>query len=415
MSLNLKIDKEVFEWYYKEWRRQEEGLELIPSENYVSLAILQASGSILTNKYSEGYPFKRYYGGNQFVDQIELLAIERAKKLFNMEHANVQPHSGSTANMAAYFALANFKDKIMGLNLQHGGHLTHGSAVNFSGKLYTFISYGVDLQTHLLDYDEIARIADKEKPKIIVCGYTAYPRQIDFAKFSKIAKECGSYLMVDMAHIAGLIAGEVHPSPSLYADVITSTTHKTLRGPRGAFILSKNQYAQAIDKAVFPGLQGGPLENQIMAKAICFYEAMQPSFKVYAAQIVKNAKALAKALLDLNYDLITGGTDTHLILIDLRSKGLTGKEAQEVLDKAAITTNKNTIPNDPQSPFVTSGLRIGTPAITTRGMKEQEMEQIAHLIDQALKNKNDLVKLEQIKEKVRKLTAEFPIYPNLLN
>ncbi|MEM4137827.1 MAG: serine hydroxymethyltransferase [Candidatus Anstonellaceae archaeon] len=408
-------DPEIYNWYFKEWRRQEEGLELIPSENYVSLAVLQASGSILTNKYSEGYPFKRYYGGNEFVDQIEQLAIDRAKKLFGAEHANVQPHSGSSANMAAYFALANINDKIMGLNLQHGGHLTHGSAVNFSGKLYNFISYGVDPQTHLLNYEEIASIADREKPKIIVCGYTAYPRQIDFAKFYKIAQECGAHLMVDMAHISGLIAGGAHPSPVNYATVITSTTHKTLRGPRGAFILSKKEYANLIDKAVFPGLQGGPLENQIMAKAVCFYEAMQPSFRDYAAQIVKNAKALAKALLDLNYDLITGGTDTHLILIDLRSKNLTGKEAQEVLDKAAITTNKNTIPNDPQSPFVTSGLRIGTPAITTRGMKEAEMEIIAHLIDEALKHKNDETKLKEIKQKVKELTAQFPIYPNLLS
>ncbi|MFN3909733.1 MAG: serine hydroxymethyltransferase [Candidatus Anstonellaceae archaeon] len=409
------IDPELFNWYYKEWRRQEEGLELIPSENYVPIEILQASGSILTNKYSEGYPAKRYYGGNEYVDEIELLAINRAKKLFEVDHANVQPHSGSSANMAAYFALANFQDKIMGLNLQHGGHLTHGSAVNFSGKLYKFVSYGVHPETHLLDFEEIASIAEKEKPKIIVCGYTAYPRQIDFSKFIKIAQDCGAYLMVDMAHIAGLIAGGVHPSPSKHAHIITSTTHKTLRGPRGAFILSKKEYAQAVDKAVFPGLQGGPLENQIMAKAICFYLAMQPSFKNYAAQIVKNAKFLAKVLLDLHFDLISGGTDTHLILIDLRSKGLTGKEAQEVLDRAAITTNKNTIPNDPQSPFITSGLRIGTPALTSRGMKENEMEVVAHLIDEALKNKTDQTKLKEIKEKVKKLTAQFPIYPNLLN
>jgi glycine hydroxymethyltransferase len=407
-------DPEVFKWYYLEWRRQEEGLELIPSENYASLDVMAASGGILTNKYSEGYPLKRYYGGNEYIDQIEILAINRAKALFGSDHANVQPHSGSSANMAVYLALASINDKIMGLSLQHGGHLTHGSAVNFSGKLYKIVSYGVDKDTHLLNYDEIASIADKEKPKIIVCGYTAYPRIIDFQKFSKITKECGAYLVVDMAHIAGLIAGKVYPDPVPFADVISSTTHKTLRGPRGAFILCKKEFASAIDKAVFPGIQGGPLENQIMAKAICFKEASEPSFKIYAQQIIKNSKALAKALIDLNYDLITGGTDTHLILIDLRSKNLTGKEAQETLDKAGITTNKNTIPFDPQSPFVTSGLRIGTPAITTRGMKEKEMELIAHFIDEALKNKDDLEKLKQIKEKVKELTLQFPIYPNLL-
>ena len=407
-------DKEVFKWYYLEWRRQEEGLELIPSENYASLEVMAASGGIFTNKYSEGYPFKRYYGGNEYIDQVESIAINRLKQLFGSEHANVQPHSGSSANMAAYFALANIGDKIMGLNLQHGGHLTHGSAVNFSGKLYKIVPYGVDKESHLLNYDEIATIADKEKPKIIVCGYTAYPRVIDFKRFAKIAKECGAYLLVDMAHIAGLIAGKVYPDPVPYADVITSTTHKTLRGPRGAIILSKQDYAASIDKAVFPGLQGGPLENQIMAKAICFREALQPSFKEYAAQIIKNAKVLAKTLMDLGFDLITNGTDSHLILIDLRSKNITGKQAQEILDSVGITTNKNTIPFDTQSPFITSGLRIGTPAITTRGMKEKEMELVAHLINDTLNSRSDPDKLKEIKQKVKELTKDFPIYPNLL-
>jgi len=407
-------DKEVFKWYYLEWRRQEEGLELIPSENYASLEVMAASGGIFTNKYSEGYPFKRYYGGNQYIDEVESIAINRLKQLFGSEHANVQPHSGSSANMAAYFALANIGDKIMGLNLQHGGHLTHGSAVNFSGKLYKIVPYGVDKESHLLNYDEIATIADKEKPKIIVCGYTAYPRVIDFKSFAKIAKECGAYLLVDMAHIAGLIAGKVYPDPVPYADVITSTTHKTLRGPRGAIILSKQDYAASIDKAVFPGLQGGPLENQIMAKAICFREALQPSFKEYAAQIIKNAKVLAKTLMDLGFDLITNGTDSHLILIDLRSKNITGKQAQEILDSVGITTNKNTIPFDTQSPFITSGLRIGTPALTTRGMKEKEMELVAHLINDTLNSRSDPDKLKEIKQKVKDLTKDFPIYPNLL-
>jgi len=407
-------DKEVFKWYYLEWRRQEEGLELIPSENYASLEVMAASGGIFTNKYSEGYPFKRYYGGNEYIDQVESIAINRLKQLFGSEHANVQPHSGSSANMAAYFALANIGDKIMGLNLQHGGHLTHGSAVNFSGKLYKIVPYSVDKESHLLNYDEIATIADKEKPKIIVCGYTAYPRVIDFKRFAKIAKECGAYLLVDMAHIAGLIAGKVYPDPVPYADVITSTTHKTLRGPRGAIILSKQDYAASIDKAVFPGLQGGPLENQIMAKAICFREALQPSFKEYAAQIIKNAKVLAKTLMDLGFDLITNGTDSHLILIDLRSKNITGKQAQEILDSVGITTNKNTIPFDTQSPFITSGLRIGTPAITTRGMKEKEMELVAHLINDTLNSRSDPDKLKEIKQKVKDLTKDFPIYPNLL-
>ncbi|VVB57681.1 Serine hydroxymethyltransferase [uncultured archaeon] len=408
-------DPEIWNFYQKEWRRQEEGLELIPSENYASRDVMDAAGGIFTNKYAEGYPKKRYYGGNEWIDEVELLAIERSKKLFGVPFSNVQSHAGSQANMAAYFALLQPGDTVMGLNLSQGGHLTHGSPVNFSGKLYKVAAFNVDPETHLLDYDEIARQAEAHKPKMMIAGFTAYPRQVDFGKFAKIAKSVNAKLMADMSHVAGLIAGGAHPSPTGHADVITSTTHKTLRGPRGAFILSPSEEtAKLIDKAVFPGLQGGPLENMIMAKAVAFHEAAKPEFKTYARQIVKNAKALAAALMDLNFVLVSGGTDTHLILIDLRNRNMTGKEAQLALDAAGITANKNTIPNDPQSPFITSGLRLGTPALTTRGMKEKEMAMVAHWMDEVLKSPSDEQVRAKVKEEIRRMTAEFPIYPGLI-
>ncbi len=408
-------DPQIWEFYKKEWHRQEEGLELIASENYASLDVMAAAGGIFTNKYAEGYPGKRYYGGNEFIDEVEKLAIERSKKLFGANFSNVQPHAGSQANMAAYFALLAPGDTVMGLNLSQGGHLTHGSPVNFSGKMYKIVPYSLNPETHLLDYDEIAEMADKTKPKAIIAGFTCYPREVDFARFAKISKSCGAKLIADMSHISGLVAGGAHQSPIPHADVVTSTTHKTLRGPRGAFILSPAEdTAKLVDKAVFPGLQGGPLENMIMAKAVAFHEAARPSFKAYAKQIVKNAKSLASALSDLDFTLVSGGTDTHLMLLDLRNRKLTGKEAQISLDSAGITTNKNTIPNDPQSPFITSGLRIGTPALTTRGMKEKEMNEVAHWIDEVLKNPNDEAVRGRVKAGIKKMTAEFPIYPNLI-
>ncbi len=410
-----QTDPVLWDLYKKEWHRQEGGLELIPSENYASLDVMAAAGGILTNKYAEGYPGKRYYGGNEYVDQVEQLAIDRAKSLFGAQFANVQPHAGSPANMAAYFALLKAGDKIMGLKLSEGGHLTHGSPVNFSGKYYHILAYGVDAQTHLLDYDKIASQAASEKPALIIAGYTAYPRTIDFARFRKIADECGAKLMVDMSHFAGLVAGGVHPDPLPHAHVVTSTTHKTLRGPRGAIILSPTEEtAVAINKAVFPGLQGGPLENMIMAKAVAFREATQPEFKKYAKQIVANSRALSKSLTDLGFVLVSGGSDTHLILIDLRNRSLTGKEAQLSLDAAGITANKNTIPNDPASPFITSGLRIGTPALTTRGMKEPEMDAVAHWMDRALKAPNDLAVRAAVKNEIKQMTSNFPIYPGLI-
>jgi glycine hydroxymethyltransferase len=413
MSSLKETDPEVYEAISKELNRQRYGLELIPSENFTSPAVLEAQGSVLTNKYSEGYPNKRYYGGNQFIDVMETLAIERAKKLFGAEHANVQPHSGSQANMAAYFAFLEIGDRMMGLSLTHGGHLSQGSPVNFSGKWYKIIPYYLDKETQMLDYDAIKRIAEQEKPKLIQCGYTAYPRVIDFKAFREIADAVGAYFMVDMAHIAGLIAGEAHPSPLPYADVITSTTHKTLRGPRGALILCKEKYAVSIDKAVFPGLQGGPLDHVIAAKAVCFKEAMQPSFKEYAKQIVKNAKALADELMNQGFKLVSGGTDNHLILIDLTNKGMTGKEAQELLDSVGITANKNTIPYDTQKPFITSGLRLGTPPLTTRGMKEGEMKEVGAMIAKVLGNKGDAAVLEKVRGEVRALCEKFPLYKSL--
>jgi glycine hydroxymethyltransferase len=413
MGVLGKVDPEVYGAIMNELERQKNGLEMIPSENFTSLAVLEAQGSVLTNKYSEGYPGKRYYAGNQFVDLTESLAIERAKKLFGAEHANVQPHAGAPANMAAYFAFLEIGDKMMGLNLSMGGHLTHGSPVNFSGKWYKVVAYNVDKETHLLDYDEIKKQAIAEKPKLIQCGYTAYPRLIDFKAFREICDEAGAYLMADIAHIAGLIVGEVHPSPVPYADVITTTTHKTLRGPRGAIILCKKEYAEKIDKAVFPGLQGGPLDHAIAAKAVCFKEAMEPSFKEYAKQIVKNAKTLALELMALGCTLVSGGTDNHLMLIDLQNKNMTGKEAQNLLEEADITVNKNTIPYDPQKPFIASGIRLGTPALTTRGMKEEEMKIIAKMIVKVLDNKNDPSVRSKVRQEVRELCSRFPLYPEL--
>src|SRR3989338_7170891 len=408
-----KIDPEIYNLARQELQRQREGLEMIPSENFTSLAVMEAQGSVFTNKYSEGYPGKRYYGGNQFVDQAETLAIERAKKIFHAGHANVQPHAGSQANMAAYFALLQPRDKAMGLNLSHGGHLTHGSSVNFSGKLYRFIAYNVDAKTHLLDFGAIEKQAKEEQPKLIVGGFTAYPRQVDFKRFAEVAQASGAKLMVDMAHIAGLIAGGAHPQPFPYADVVTSTTHKTLRGPRGAIILCKPEYSVPIDKAVFPGLQGGPFDHAIAAKAVCFKEAMQPEFAHYAKKIVENARALADSLLSEGMTLVSGGTDTHLLLIDLTNMGITGKEAQLALEEAEITVNKNTIPYDKQSPFVTSGIRLGTPALTTRGMGKGEMEHIGRMIKRVCAAHNDAEVKRKVGEEVLELTKRFPLYPEL--
>lgn len=405
----LPVDPELAEYIAGEEKRQLNKIELIASENFVSRAVMAAQGSVLTNKYAEGYPAKRYYGGCEWVDKVEDLARDRAKAIFQAEHANVQPHSGAQANTAVYFALVNPGDTIMGMNLSHGGHLTHGSPVNISGKYFNFVAYGVNQETERIDYDELARMARETKPKIIVSGASAYPRIIDFARIAEICHEVGAIMMVDMAHIAGLVAAGLHPNPCLYADIVTTTTHKTLRGPRGGMILCKQEYAQAIDKAIFPGIQGGPLMHVIAAKAAAFKEATEPAFKAYQEQIVKNAQALAKALTEKGFRLISGGTDNHLMLVDLRSKEITGKEAEHRLDEAGVTVNKNTIPYDPQSPFVTSGIRIGTPAVTTRGMKEQEMEKIAEIIDLVVTQRADEGAQEKAREMVRALTGAFPL------
>ncbi len=384
-----QTDSVVFELIEKESEYQKKTLRLIASENYASKAVMEATGSILTNKYAEGYPKKRYYAGNRYVDEIELLAIERAKKLFNVGHANVQPHSGSSANIAAFFAYLEVGDKFMGLDLAHGGHLTHGSGVNFSGKWFKPVSYTVSEETEALDYDAIRKKALKEKPKLIICGYTAYPLIIDFKAFREICDEVGAVMMADIAHIAGLIAGGAHPSPAPYADIITTTTHKTLRGPRGAMMMCPEEDAKRLDKAVFPGMQGGPLEHCIAAKAVCFHEAMQPEFREYASQVVKNAKVLADELAAGGLRVVAGRTETHLVLLDLTKKGITGKDAQLALEESGIITNRNTIPFDTRSPFITSGLRIGTAASTTRGMKESEMKEIASMIVKVLENPAD--------------------------
>jgi glycine hydroxymethyltransferase len=409
----LKHDPEVYNAVMSELQRQRNGIEMIASENFVSKAVLEAMGTWLTNKYSEGLPNRRYYGGNEFIDVVEQLAIDRAKKLFGAEHANVQPHAGSQANMQAYFALLELKDKILGMNLAHGGHLTHGSSVNFSGKFYTFSDYGVDKETGRLNMDIVREIAQRERPKLLLAGFSAYPRLLDFKKFKEIADEVGAFLMADIAHISGLVAAKLHPDPVPYADVVTTTTHKTLRGPRGAIILCKEKHAKAIDKAVFPGMQGGPLEHIIAAKAVAFQEALKPEFAVYQKQILKNAKVLAESLMDNGIKLVTDGTDNHLMLIDLSPLSLGGKQAEKALDEIGIFTNKNMIPFDTRSPFDPSGIRIGTPAITTRGMKEVEMEEIASIISKVLMHIDDSGVKEDAKKKVASIVSRFPLYPEL--
>ncbi len=404
-----QVDPVIAALIRRETERQEHGLELIASENFVSVAVLEAMGSPLTNKYAEGLPKKRYYGGCEVVDEVEQLAIDRAKQLFAAEHANVQPHAGAQANMAAYFAVMKPGDTLMGLALPHGGHLTHGASVNFSGMWFRAVQYGVREDTGRIDYDRLRAQAKSERPKVIVGGGSAYARIIDFVAMRAIADEVGALLVVDMAHFAGLVAGGVYPSPVPHAQFVTTTTHKTLRGPRGGLVLCTAEYAKALDKQVFPGLQGGPLEHVIAAKAVALWEAMQPEFKGYAAQVVKNAQVLAAALIARGYAIVSGGTDSHLMLVDLRPKGLTGKEAEQLLDRAGITVNKNTIPGDSQSPFVTSGIRLGTSALTTRGFGEAEMEQVAGLIDTVLTKKDDGT-VARIKKEVRELTEEFPLY-----
>ena len=403
------VDPTIAALIKREVARQEHGLELIASENFCSLAVLEAMGSALTNKYAEGLPKKRYYGGCEVVDEVEQLAIDRAKQLFGAEHANVQPHSGAQANMAAYLAVAKPGDTLLGLALPHGGHLTHGSPVNFSGTLFRAVAYGVREDTGRIDYDQLRDVARKERPRIIVGGGSAYARIIDFAAMRAVADEVGAVLVVDMAHFAGLVAGGVYPSPVPHAPIVTSTTHKTLRGPRGGLILCNSELSKAVDKQVFPGTQGGPLEHVIAAKAVSFLEALQPEFKTYAAEVVKNARALAAALLKRGYAIVSGGTDSHLMLVDLRPKGLTGKDAEQLLDRAGITVNKNTIPGDPQSPFVTSGIRLGTSALTTRGFGEGEMERVAELIDTVLTKRDDET-VARVKKEVRELADAFPLY-----
>jgi len=405
-----EVDPQIAAAIDNETRRQHEGLELIASENFVSEAVLEAAGSVFTNKYAEGYPGKRYYGGCEFTDVVEELARERAKKLFGAEHANVQPHSGSQANMGAYYAVLQPGDTILGLNLAHGGHLTHGHHLNFSGKTYKVIPYGVTKETETIDYDELERIAEKEHPKLIIGGGSAYPRIIDFARMRQIADKIGALYLVDMAHFSGLVAGGAHPSPVPHAHIVTSTTHKTLRGPRSGMILSKQEFAAPIDKVVFPGIQGGPLVHIVAAKAVCFLEASQPEFREYARQVVANAKVMAEGLASEGFRIVSGGTDTHLMLVDVFAKGMLGSEAEKALGEAGITVNKNAIPFDVNPPMKPSGVRIGTPAVTTRGMKEPEMRQIAHWIAEALHHRNDAAMLAKIRTQVLELAEEFPLY-----
>jgi len=397
------IDNEV--------RRQHEGLELIASENFVSEAVLEAMGSVFTNKYAEGYPGKRYYGGCEFTDVVENLARDRAKQLFGAEHANVQPHAGTQANMAAYAAVVQPGDTVLGLNLAHGGHLSHGHPLNFSGKTYRIVPYGVTRETETIDYDELEKLAEKEHPKLIIGGGSAYPRTIDFVRMRQIADKVGAIYLVDMAHFAGLVAGGAHPSPVPHAQIVTSTTHKTLRGPRSAMILCKAEYAQAVDKTVFPGMQGGPLVHMVAAKAVCFHEAMQPQFRDYARQVVANAKVLAETLASEGFRIISGGTDTHLMLVDVFAKGMLGSEAEKTLGEAGITVNKNAIPFDTNPPLRPSGIRIGSPALTTRGMKEREMRQIALWISQVLHSRTDTTVLASVRKQVLELAEAFPLYP----
>ncbi|CAC6045921.1 Serine hydroxymethyltransferase [Staphylococcus aureus] len=411
MSYITKQDKVIAEAIEREFQRQNSNIELIASENFVSEAVMEAQGSVLTNKYAEGHPGRRYYGGCEFVDVTESIAIDRAKALFGAEHVNVQPHSGSQANMAVYLVALEMGDTVLGMNLSHGGHLTHGAPVNFSGKFYNFVEYGVDKDTERINYDEVRKLALEHKPKLIVAGASAYSRTIDFKKFKEIADEVNAKLMVDMAHIAGLVAAGLHPNPVEYADFVTTTTHKTLRGPRGGMILCKEEYKKDIDKTIFPGIQGGPLEHVIAAKAVAFGEALENNFKTYQKQVVKNAKVLAEALINEGFRIVSGGTDNHLVAVDVKgSIGLTGKEAEETLDSVGITCNKNTIPFDQEKPFVTSGIRLGTPAATTRGFDEKAFEEVAKIISLALKNSKDEEKLQQAKERVAKLTAEYPLY-----
>lgn len=407
--VNLKNeDKEICELMEKELKRQEEGIELIASENFASKAVMEAMGSHLTNKYAEGYPGKRYYGGCGVVDQVEEIARNRAKELFGAEHVNVQPHSGSQANMAVYFTILKPGDTVLGMDLSHGGHLTHGSPVNFSGKLFNFVSYGVDSETERIDYKNVRDLALKHKPKLIVAGASAYSRVIDFKKLREICDEVNAYFMVDMAHIAGLVAAGEHPSPVLYADFVTSTTHKTLRGPRGGLILCKEKYAKDLDKNIFPGMQGGPLMHVIAAKAVCFKEALDPSFKTYMKNVVLNCKVLGEELVKYGFKLVSNGTDNHLILVDLTNKNITGKDAEILLDNIGITVNKNTVPNETRSPFVTSGIRIGTAAVTTRGFDVEAMKEIASIINEAIENKDS--DLSELKIRVKTLCAKYPLY-----
>lgn len=406
----LSQDPAVYEAMLAEKKRQQSNIELIASENFVSEAVMEAQGSVLTNKYAEGYPGKRYYGGCEYVDVVENIARDRLKEIFGAEHANVQPHSGSQANMAVYMTALQPGDKILGMNLSHGGHLTHGSPVNFSGIQYNFIEYGVNKETELIDYEEVRGIALEHKPKMIVAGASAYSRTIDFAKFREIADEVGAYLFVDMAHIAGLVAAGLHPNPVPHAHFVTSTTHKTLRGPRGGLILTTEEFAKKIDKTIFPGIQGGPLMHVIAAKAVAFGEAQKPEFKEYQAQVIANSKALAESLTEEGIRIVSGGSDNHVMLLDVSALGLTGKVAEHVLDEVGITVNKNTIPFDTASPFITSGVRIGTPAVTSRGFKEAEMKEIASIIAKLLKNNEDAEVLKEAKERVATLTSNFPLY-----
>jgi glycine hydroxymethyltransferase len=405
-----QTDPAIHRLLVEEAERQESQLEMIASENFVSRPVLEAMGSVLTNKYAEGYPGKRYYGGCEVVDEVERLAQQRLLELFGADHANVQPHSGSQANMAAYFALIETGATVMGMNLSEGGHLTHGSPVNFSGRLFNVVAYGVDPVTHLIDYGRVRDQAVQVKPAAIIVGASAYPRVIDFEVFGEIARECGARLVVDMAHIAGLVATGHHPNPVPFADVVTSTTHKTLRGPRGGLILAKEEHARAVDKQIFPGIQGGPLMHVIASKAVAFAEALQPSFKDYSARVIANARALAAALTEKGFDLVSGGTDNHLLLVDLRNKGITGKDAEKALDRAGITVNKNTVPGETASPFVTSGVRIGTPALTTRGLTEDDMRAIAGLIERVIARPGDDTILARVRAEVRELCARYPLY-----
>jgi len=413
MEYLRRTDPDIYDAIQKEVLRQHEHLELIASENFTSLAVMEAQGSVMTNKYAEGYPGARWYGGCEFVDIAERLAIERAKALFGAEHANVQPHSGTQANIVVFYAMLQPGDTILAMSLAHGGHLSHGHPKNFSGRFFTIVPYGVNQRTEQIDYDEVARLAKEHKPKLILAGYSAYPRVLDFARLRQIADSVGAILLVDMAHFAGLVAAGVHPNPVPYAEFVTTTTHKTLRGPRGGIILCRSQYAKAIDSALFPGNQGGPLMHVIAAKAVCLKEAMSEEFKTYQRQVVANARTLASALTSRGYRIVSGGTDNHLLLVDLTPKGLTGKDAQETLERARITANKNAIPFDPLPPGKASGIRLGTPAVTTRGMKERDMQEIAALIDEALTHRQDSAALEAVARKVHALAERFPLYPEL--